>query len=145
MSSCLCELYVCVCGFAHVYTLCVPFVWDYASCYIIHVHNGQLNKCPFIQPLNILPALHIACCTYWSGNMINEPVSKFIFKISLDDRWVHSTGVGAHWFYDWQLAINIIWTCCSFCACSMQLRNSEKQSKVMISDMMWAKLQSSTN
>ena len=53
MSSCLCELYVCVCGFANVYTLCLPFVWDYASSYIIHVHNDQLNKCPFIQPLNI--------------------------------------------------------------------------------------------
>ena len=85
LSSCLCELYVCVCGFA------------------------QMSN----WPLNIWPVLHIACCTYWSRNMINESLSdyKFLFKISFNDKWVFSTRAGAYWFYYWQLAGNIIWTC----------------------------------
>ena len=43
--------------------------------------------------------------------MINAPVSKFIFKISLNDKWVCSTGAGAYRFYYWRVAGNIIWTC----------------------------------
>ena len=111
MSGSLCELYVCVCGFA------------------------QMSN----RPLNIWPVLHIACCTYWSRNMINESVSdyKFLFKISFNDKWVFSTGAGAYWFYYWQLTSNIIWTCLLILCLQCSI---EKQSKVMINDMMWAKL-----
>ena len=66
MSNSLCELYVCVCGFA------------------------QMSN----RPLNIWPVLRIACCTYWSRNMIHESVSdyKFLFKISFNDKWVFQLG-----------------------------------------------------
>ena len=52
MSSCLCELYVCVCGSVHVYTLCVSAIQK--LCFLLHYTCPQ---CPIeqmsIRPLNI--------------------------------------------------------------------------------------------
>ena len=40
-------------GIAYVWPLHVQAIWNYASCYIIHIQEAQLNKVPVYEVMQI--------------------------------------------------------------------------------------------